>query len=160
MFLKRYVAYHRIAKPLSFITLLGLFLLFNFYFLKSQNNSHHQNEITIHFDDEVNLKTQVSDTTAKRTVGLSNHSLLKKDEAMLFIFERSGYYGFHMPDMNFPIDIFWLDENRKIIYVKESAQPEDYPEVYTPPQPALYVIETIDGFADEYNAQIGDAFIW
>lgn len=160
MFLKRYAAYHRIAKPLLFIIMMSLFLLLNFSFSKNQQKSNHTSETIISFNNNIDLKTQISDTKEKRTIGLSEHKLLNNDEAMLFVFEQPGYYGFHMPNMNFPIDIFWLDIDKKIVHIKKSAQPEDYPEVYIPPQPALYVVETVDGFAEEYGVRIGDMFTW
>ena len=34
--------------------------------------------------------------------------------------------------MNFPIDMIWIDENMKVIYIKKDATPESYPTTYGP----------------------------
>ena len=66
--------------------------------------------------NQINLNIEISDTKAKREQGLSGKEGLAENEGMLFVFEKEGYYGFWMKDMNFPIDIAWLDKNKKIIY--------------------------------------------
>lgn len=122
-------------------------------------NTSHRHELNVLLS-EISLKTQVADTREERIIGLSQHDGLAFDEAMLFIFERPGYYPFWMKDMNFPIDIFWLDENKHIIFIKEEAQPEDFPTSYISYEPALYAIETIAGFAQHYGVKRGDIVFW
>ena len=75
---------------------------------------------------------------------------------MLFIFPEPGIYKFWMKDMNFPIDIIWLDETYHVVYVKKNADPKLYPETYQSGSPAVWVIETVAGFTDLHNVRIGD----
>ena len=75
---------------------------------------------------------------------------------MLFVFDHPAQYPFWMKDMNFPIDIIWIDENLKVIFIKKNAVPESYPEVFTSPQNSKYVLEVVAGFSDKYNIKIGD----
>lgn len=40
-------------------------------------------------------------------------SSLKENEGMLFVLNSSSRGGFWMKDMKFPIDVIWLNENKK-----------------------------------------------
>jgi hypothetical protein len=64
---------------------------------------------------------------------------------MLFVFEKPGRYGFWMPDMHYPIDILWLDDQYSVVAAARSVAPESYPDTFMPPVPARYVLETSPG---------------
>lgn len=102
------------------------------------------------------IRVDVATTSAELSQGLSGRESLAKDEGMLFIFQTSDKYSFWMKDMNFPIDIIWLGEDRRIVHIKKFARPESFPEVFVPDAPARYVIEVESGFADKYKLKIGD----
>lgn len=107
------------------------------------------------------LNVEMADTNTKRVQGLSGKVGLRENEGMLFVFDTEGYYGIWMKDMNFPIDIAWLDKNKKIIYIKNAVGPETYPKVFyafetDAPVLNLYVLETSAGFLAENNIKIGD----
>lgn len=54
-----------------------------------------------------------------------------------------------MKDMQYSIDIVWLDAAKKVIYIVKDAHPDSYPEViFKPPQEARYVIELKAGVVD------------
>ena len=95
-------------------------------------------------------------TDTKREQGLSARVVLAENNGMLFIFDRSGVYPFWMKDMNFPIDIIWLDENLKVVYIKKDARPESYPDVYGSEKKAKYVLEVSSGFSEKNNLKVGD----
>jgi uncharacterized protein len=97
----------------------------------------------------------VVDTPRLRSRGLSNKSILPQDEGMLFVFEEEGIYPFWMQDMNFDIDIVWLDAGGNVVYVVQNAMPESYPNLFTPTQEALYVWEVNAGFVAEKGIDIG-----
>lgn len=103
------------------------------------------------------IKVDLALTPAEQNQGLSGRSALLEDEGMLFVFDTPGKYSFWMKDMNFPIDMIWIGEDKKIIYVKKDARPELYPETYGPDTDASYVLEVVSGFADKHNLQIGDS---
>jgi uncharacterized membrane protein (UPF0127 family) len=106
---------------------------------------------------DATVKITVADTPAERERGLSGHPGLHEDEGLLFVFEIPGKYGFWMKDMLFSIDIIWLNENREVIYIKKNATPESFPEVFTPPVDAKYVLEVVAGLTDEKNISVGNA---
>jgi hypothetical protein len=102
------------------------------------------------------LNATISDTEEERNLGLSGRGSLPPGEGMLFVFDYPDFQGFWMQDMKFPIDIIWVDENKKIIYAKEDATPESYPEIFQPEELALYVLEVSAGFFSEHKIKIGD----
>ena len=102
------------------------------------------------------IKVELADTPLEHARGLSGRSGLKEDEGMLFVFSRPGLYPFWMKDMNFPIDIIWLDENLKVISIKKNAQQDSYPDIFSPEVKAKYVLEVTSGFTDEHDLKVGD----
>ncbi len=108
--------------------------------------------------DLAHLKLEIADTPAERTQGLSGRASLPEDAGLFFVFEQPGLYEFWMKDMKFSIDIMWLDENYKVVGIKENATPESYPQTFLPEQPALYALETNVGFVRKNNIKIGTNF--
>jgi uncharacterized protein len=102
------------------------------------------------------INVSVADTAEERTQGLSGRENLPENEGLLFIFEKSDRSGFWMKDMNFAIDIIWIDEQFSIIDIKENATPESYPEIFYPKQSARYVLEVPSGTVQSHNIKIGD----
>ena len=103
---------------------------------------------------------EVVDTEEKRTLGLSGRESLLPVHGMLFVFEELGHYSFWMKDMNFAIDIIWVDEHRKIVFIMEHVMPETYPEVYVSEQKALYVLELASGVVEVSGMDVGDELIF
>lgn len=93
------------------------------------------------------LNGQVLDNEQDRVKGLSGRECLHDDDSMIFVFEDESNDGrcFWMKDMNFPIDIIWLDENRRVVDSVLNASPDDYPKVYCPKSASKYVVETAVG---------------
>lgn len=102
------------------------------------------------------LLLEIADTDELRAKGLSGHKPLKSGEGMLFIFEQEGIYGFWMKDMNFPIDIAWLDQTYRIVEIKERVEPSSYPEVFLPHVNARYVIELPEDYFSKHDLKTGN----
>src|SRR5690606_29625859 len=58
---------------------------------------------------------EIADTDQARQKGLSGRQKLPRGSGLLFIFPKPDYYSFWMKEMNFPIDIIWLDSDKKIV---------------------------------------------
>jgi hypothetical protein len=69
------------------------------------------------------FKVEIADTPEKRRAGLMHRVSLPENQGMLFVFEKPGIYGFWMKNTLIPLDIIWLDENFKVVYIKENVQP-------------------------------------
>ena len=112
-------------------------------------------EYSVAFNDALNLHVFVADTDQERSQGLSVFESLQEHQAMLFMFDTPGLYPFWMKDMKFPIDMIWVDQYGKIVYIYQNAQPADFPDVYQPQTKAQYVIEFVAGFSDTHGLSIG-----
>lgn len=93
---------------------------------------------------------------AERAQGLSGRTSLAKNTGLLFVFESPDKHGFWMKDMNFPIDIVWIDEHMKIIHIESNVSPHTYPKTFFPPSPDRFVLETPAGSMKSHKISEGD----
>ena len=84
-------------------------------------------------------------TQGARETGLSGKHSLQPDHALLMAFPSEGKWGIWMKDMNFPIDIVWLNSDKKVVYIVMNAPSDDQTTIYTPNKLAKYVIELPGG---------------
>ncbi len=84
-----------------------------------------------------------------RARGLMFRSSLPAGRALLFIFDALDFHAIWMKNCRFPIDIVWLDENKKVVHVEPSVPPcrMDPCPSYKPMRRAAYVIEMNAGAA-------------
>ena len=103
------------------------------------------------------LQVEVMVKDEDRAMGLMFRPSLPKDRGMLFIFERSDFHSIWMKNCKFPIDIVWLDEERKVVHVADSVPPckADPCPVYNPLRRASYVVELNAGQAKREKAVLG-----
>jgi uncharacterized membrane protein (UPF0127 family) len=95
-------------------------------------------------------------TDLEREKGLSGTDKLAENEAMLFVFDRESTWKIWMKDMKYPIDIVWINDEKKVVHAVRSARPESYPDRYfMPSQDALYVLELPDGSVNKYGISTG-----
>ncbi|MFN3188431.1 MAG: DUF192 domain-containing protein [Candidatus Paceibacteria bacterium] len=109
--------------------------------------------------DSVMVQASVASTTETRTKGLSDTPHLPEDVVKLFVFDESQEWSFWMKDMNYPIDIIWVDATGSIVHIEESVSPASYPKSFVPNRPAKYVVETVAGFVKKYGVGVGDRVI-
>jgi len=99
---------------------------------------------------------EVADTDALREQGLSGRESLDESEGMLFVFDKQARHLFWMKDMNFSIDILWLDEGYRIVDMDQNISPKTYPKTFQSDVPVRYVLEVSSGWAERNRIQIGD----
>ena len=103
------------------------------------------------------IPVEVADTLKKRSLGLGKRTSLKKGWGMLFVFEKRKPHRFWMKDMQFPLDIIWLD-NHRIVHIIHNAKPansRDAPKVMTSPVPVNFVLEIAAGRAAKLRLKTG-----
>lgn len=105
------------------------------------------------------VEADVADTLARRTQGLSGRGALPEGTGMLFVFDESDTHGIWMRDMRFAIDIFWLDDDMRVVAIKENVDPSSYPETFYPESSARYVLEIPAGFTLAHGIALGDK-VW
>lgn len=100
--------------------------------------------------------TYIADTSESRTRGLSDVVTLGENEAMLFVFDQPGIYKFWMKDMNFPIDMVWLDSEKRIVHIESNVSPESFPQSFGPSKESRYVIEFTAGTVELLGVLVED----
>ncbi len=98
----------------------------------------------------------IADTPLLRQRGLSGRSELDENTGMLFLFDSAKSQNcFWMKDMNFAIDMIWLDSDKNVVSVEQNVTPETFPSSFCPEVPALYGLEVNSGIADELKISNG-----
>ena len=73
-------------------------------------------------------KVEIRNTEEGRRRGLSNtkHNYLCDDCALLFVWESEGERTMWMKDMNYPIDMYWLNKNMQIVHSEYNVATSTY----------------------------------
>lgn len=103
------------------------------------------------------IKVELAKTPKAQAKGLSNRPKLAANQGMLFLFSTSQKRAFWMKDMNFSIDIIWLN-NGEVVDIAPNLPPAvdaDSP-VYYPRAPVNAVLEVVAGFSQKNDLKIGD----
>ena len=116
---------------------------------------------TVKIDDVV-LEVQIADTEPRRVRGLMFQNQLPLDKGMLFVFEDVSKYSIWMLNMQFPLDIIWIDGDGKVVFIEKNAPPcKTTLETVTCPsykggnRDAKYVLEVTAGFVDKFKITTG-----
>ncbi len=115
-----------------------------------------EQEITI---NEVTYSVSIARSPEEKQVGLSDRENLGDNDGMLFVCDEKDRYQFWMRNMNFPIDIIYISDNTVVDVIENAQPPEDEnatPEVYTPDEPANYVLELKAGQAERAGIEVGN----
>lgn len=101
---------------------------------------------------------EVAETREKQALGLMFRDSMPADHGMVFVFPAEGMRSFWMKNTKIPLDIFYFDEDLKLVSVSEDTPPcrssrcTGYPSA----GPAKYVLELNAGKAAELGVQPGD----
>lgn len=104
------------------------------------------------------IAISIADTEDERSLGLSGTQSLPENAGKFFVFPQPGVYGFWMKDMNYGIDIIWLDSTLSIVGIESEVLPESYPNVVYPPSDILYVLEVPARFSTTHGLLVGQSF--
>ena len=105
------------------------------------------------------LVAELVDTDEEQYLGLAGRDSLTESYGMLFVSKREERTGMWMKGMRFPIDILWFNSDHRLVSVAKNVDPDSYPEVYWPDEPAQYVLEVSAGFVTQNNIASGDRII-
>ena len=111
-------------------------------------------QVTLRLGDGV-FNASLAKTPEAREKGLSGTKQLAATDALLFVFKENGQYGVWMKDMQFPIDVVWLDQNQRVIHMEKNMLPDSYPKTYLPKVGARYVIEFAAGTIEHKAIRLG-----
>ena len=108
----------------------------------------------------VSITAEIAATPEERGLGLSHRQSLADHTGMLFIFTHDAPHPFWMRDTFIPLDIIWLDAEKRAVHIAHAVAPETYPETFVPPVPARYALEVPAGYAEANGIAAGDRFRW
>jgi uncharacterized membrane protein (UPF0127 family) len=121
-------------------------------------------------DTELQIKDSLGETIAKfnielatdaykRETGLMYRKSMKPENAMLFIFEKEKPLYFYMKNTYIPLDIIYINTQKRIVSIAKNALPLD--ETTLPSNyPAKYVLEVNAGLADQLGIVPGLKVDW
>jgi uncharacterized protein len=101
------------------------------------------------------IEAQSANNEQEREQGLGGKSCIGPNQGMLFVFDKPAGYSFWMKDMKFSIDIVWISADKHVVYEKTNVSPETYPESFSSPAAAKYVLEVGAGQADKLGLEAG-----
>lgn len=100
----------------------------------------------------------VADCDKTRARGLMFASPLEQDEIALFVFPRSERHAFWNKNVEFPLDLAFLDENGQVVDFKHL---EAHSESSVRPNcAARFVVEAASGTFDRLNVAMGDFLLY
>lgn len=140
--------------------LLGLFLIFSIIFVFQGILEKDRKNFWVSKNREIKIgknvfQTEVAASAVKRSQGLSGRENLCEKCAMLFLFAERDKQAFWMKEMNFDLDILWIDKN-EIVHIAKNVSRKNEREIIKPDCKADKVLEINAGLADKLGIKIGD----
>ncbi len=100
----------------------------------------------------------VAKTASEREKGLSGVEYLKPSGGLLMVYDDDGNNPIWMKDMLIPIDIVWIDSNKKVVHIERNV---DYKtgadKTYMPKKFSRYVLELSAGSVDKAGIKVGQS---
>jgi uncharacterized membrane protein (UPF0127 family) len=112
--------------------------------------------LSVHGGVEQKVIVELARTTAERNRGLMFRQALAPGRGMLFLFEKPEPLKFWMKNTYIPLDMIFLDERKKVVYVEENAEPLTL-NSRGPDVDCLYVLEVPGGWARSHGVEPGVA---
>lgn len=100
------------------------------------------------------IKIELAKTEIERESGLMNRRKMDKDAGMLFVFDEGDANCFWMKNTYIPLDMIWLDANKKVVFVHRNATPLSEVSL-CPDKTATFVLEVNAGQADVLGLSLG-----
>lgn len=105
-------------------------------------------------------KLEIADSVGKKTKGLMFRKELSKDSGFLMVFRNERKHEIWMFGMRFPIDIVFIDKDKRIVDIKHSVKPMGKNpktwRIYRPKEPCRYVLEVNSGLIEKTKTEVGD----
>lgn len=120
-----------------------------------QSPSYNGPRVILPDGSAVRIEVAADDDT--RAQGLMFRDRVPEGTGMLFVFPQNGEYPFWMKNTLVPLDMIWIDEQRRVVHVKENVPPckSDVCPSYPPHAQAKYVLELGAGQAAKHRVANG-----
>jgi uncharacterized membrane protein (UPF0127 family) len=102
------------------------------------------------------FQVEVADTAAKRTLGLQYRKELGSDRGMIFLFPAESHQSFWMKNTPLPLDMIFINSERKIVGIVEQTTPFSL-DSRSVPAPSQFVLEIYGGMVKRHGIRAGDS---
>lgn len=128
-------------------------------FLKKKSFDDHQRVSAYISGKKINL--EIVSSASSIIQGLSGREEIGADGMLFFLPETNTIPTFWMKEMNFDLDMIWLNDYKVVDISKNVPAPDPQTPLgqlptYSPVVPANMVLEVNAGDADEWGVRIGD----
>ncbi len=114
----------------------------------------------VQLPDGTRIAAEVRLTPEEQAKGMMFRTSLAEDKGMLFIHGTADKRGYWMFQCEIPLDIIWMDRDRRIVEISPDTPPcreeADKCPSYGGSVPSLYVLELAAGMAKKHNLKLGD----
>ncbi|MCK9368460.1 DUF192 domain-containing protein [Candidatus Dojkabacteria bacterium] len=152
-----------------FVLVLGVFYLNSkFNFLKLTTTPKNETvistnsvKITNSNNEVKTVEVEIANTESSRQQGLMNRTYLGENSGMLFVFDSDVQTGFWMKNTLIPLDLIYIDNNLKIVDIKENfiqCTTATCP-LYLAKAPFRYVLEVNSGWSSKNSVKVGDSVV-
>ena len=114
-------------------------------------------DVIVHGDKEkFTFKSEIAETAPQQMKGLMFRKTLEENKGMLFVFDVAFVQRFWMMNTSIPLDIIFIDEEKKIVNVAEAEPCGLIPcALYNSTDNAKYVLEINQGLSEKYGFRKG-----
>lgn len=114
--------------------------------------------VQVFLPDGTVITSELAVTDEERLTGLMFREKINPDQGMLFIFDQEDVHPIWMKNMKIPIDILWLDNDKRIVHIEQNVPPcvtDDCPS-YAGLTPSKYVLELKQGGVKAHALELFD----
>ena len=112
--------------------------------------------------DRIPLTVELALDNEQRAKGLMDRPYLDPNWGMLFIMSSEAKQTFWMKNVLIPLDMIFLNKDKKIVDIKENVpicDPGETCPYYTSDEKALYVVEVNSGWSKSKKISLGDTMV-
>lgn len=105
------------------------------------------------------IDIEIAEDDEARGQGLMYRSKMKESEGMFFIFDREMPQSFWMRNTPLSLDMLFVNSSNVIVKIHKQTTPFSEAS-YASFEPAIYVVEVVAGYTDNYGIKEGDKIVW
>ena len=126
----------------------------------SHESASDEGLLTITLPDGHDIRAEVMTRPEDLMRGMMFRESLAPDRGMLFVHTAPGRYPYWMFQCLIPLDIIWLNADKRIVEISADTPPCKGPAntcpTYGGNHESLYVLEIAGGMAKKYGLKVGD----
>jgi uncharacterized membrane protein (UPF0127 family) len=105
------------------------------------------------------FQVEIAATPQAQERGLMFRREMADDAGMLFVYGMPQQLTFWMKNTYIPLDLLFIDEDARIVFIHANAQPLSEA-LITAPMPAVAVLEINSGLSSRLGIAVGDSVRW